>query len=479
MRRRTFLSTAAASATALSLPSLVLGQSAVAQLAYPPLLDATTTGRVQLQAQQGKTKFSGGFGAKTWGFNQDFLGPTLRMATGQTTAVEVTNTVDEAISVHWHGLLIPGDVDGGPHQPIAPGETWSVELPVTQPTATAWYHSHIHGATATQVLKGLAGVLQISDGEDEARGLPASYGIDDLTLVLQDRRFTRRGEIDLSSSMHERMAGYIGDTILVNGQIGATAVVPRGLVRLRLVNGSNSRIFTLGLSDGRSMHLIATDNGLLDQPIQLSNLQIAPGERYEVLVDFSDAAAVTLISGHNPNAGMMGSERPEPGSFPVLPFAVDPALPTAITRLPTDLGGSRPKGDAANALWRRLSLDMPMGMGMMFGSAGSRFSINDASFDMETVNFNVVKGAVERWTVSAPMMMHPFHIHGVTFQVLSENGRAPQPQNTGWKDTILVHGSADLLIRFDQPAAAKTPFMYHCHILEHEDGGMMGQFTVG
>ncbi len=175
---------------------------------------------------------------------------------------------------------------------------------------------------------------------------------------------------------------------------------------------------------------------------------------------------------------MMGGRQQQTGQFSVLPFTVNPSLPARITQLPADLGGSRPNGDAAKAKWRRLSLDMPMGMGMMFGRSDRRFSINGDAFDMERINFRVSRGSVERWTVSANMMMHPFHIHGVNFQVLSENGRAPKPHNTGWKDTVLINGSADLLIRFDQPAQADAPFMYHCHILEHEDGGMMGQFTV-
>lgn len=449
----------------------------------PPLLNAMASGRVRLEAQKGRTSFSGPSRADTWGFNQPFLGPTLRMKTGQSTLMEVSNAIDESISVHWHGLLIPGDVDGGPHQPIAPGATWRPELPLSQQAATAWYHSHIHGATARQVQMGLAGVLQIDDGQDDARGVPSEYGVDDLTLVLQDRRFTRRGQFDLSLTMSERMMGFLGDTVLVNGQVGAVAVVPKGLVRLRLLNGSNARIYTLALSDGRPLHLVATDSGYLDQPISLSQLRLSPGERAEVLVDFSNGRDVTLTSGQNPNTGMMGGMmggRPQQAErFSVLPFSVDPARPARITRLPTDLGGSRPDGNATNAIWRRLSLDMPMGMGMMLGRSNRRFSINGDAFDMKKINFHVTQGTVERWTVSANMMMHPFHVHGVRFQVLSENGRPPQWYNIGWKDTVLVNGSVDLLIRFDQPAQVNAPFMYHCHILEHEDGGMMGQFTVG
>lgn len=118
-----------------------------------------------------------------------------------------------------------------------------------------------------------------------------------------------------------------------------------------------------------------------------------------------------------------------------------------------------------------------MGMGgMMMGGGG--FAINGRPFDMNRVDFEVALGSVERWHVRSTMVAHPFHVHGVRFRVVSEDGAPPRPENTGWKDTILVPGEAEILARFDQPASAETPLMFHCHILEHEDAGMMGQFTV-
>ena len=166
-------------------------------------------------------------------------------------------------------------------------------------------------------------------------------------------------------------------------------------------------------------------------------------------------------------------------SFVVLPFSVDSTLPTAQDRMPDDIGGSRPQGDGSGIPERSITLDMQMGMGMMMRRASNRFSINGDAFDMDTINFEIPRGTVERWKITADMMMHPFHVHGVSFQVLSQGGRSPTTQNTGWKDTVLVDGSAELLVRFDHGASNETPFMYHCHILEHEDGGMMGQFSVG
>ena len=334
--------------------------------------------------------------------------------------------------------------------------------------------------TARQVMYGLAGVLHVTDGRDDARGLPSNYGIDDLTLVLQDRQFDWRGRIKYDVGMHETMNGVKGDTLLVNGQIDASAVVPRGVVRCRLVNGSNARIYRLSMSDDRPMHLVATEGGFLDQPVPLNRLTLAPGERYEVLIDFSSGADSILMSddvANSPMGGMMGGSRGG-ARFGVLPLAVDPSLPVRIEKLPEALDGDMPDLGATNAPVRHLSLDMSMGMGMMIARSGGQFSINGAPFDRSSLNFSVGQNSIERWIVRADMMMHPFHVHGVRFQVASENGQPPKVQNRGWKDTVLVDGQLELLMQFEKPAPASAPYMYHCHILEHEDGGMMGQFSV-
>ncbi|OOY05389.1 MULTISPECIES: multicopper oxidase family protein [unclassified Thioclava] len=449
-------------------------QTKARKLAMPPLVDATGDRRFSLTAQKGMRDFTGLGAGETWGFNQSYLGPTLRLSSRASTQARIENTLPEEISVHWHGMLIPGHADGGPHQTIASGATWAPELNVMQPPATLWYHSHVHRETGKQVQKGLAGVLHVTDGQDDAKGLPSEYGIDDLTLVLQDRRFDRRGRIDYGLSMPDQMMGFMGNVMLVNGQMGTHAVVPRGIVRLRLLNGSNARIYPLTFADRREMHLIATDSGYLDRPVAIESLVIAPGERYEVLVDFSRGEGGTLMSAASPNQMMGGAG----ADFEVLPFSVDGTLPARIAKIPTDLGGDLPAGKSSSGGRRKITLDMPMGMGMMMRGLNDRFGINGRAFDMRRIDLSIAKGSTEIWEVSSSMMMHPFHVHGVRFQVLTENGRNPSIQNTGWKDTVLVNGRAEILIDFDQAADRGTPFMYHCHILEHEDGGMMGQFTV-
>lgn len=428
----------------------------------PPMLDTRQTGRVSLAAMAGSMKLPGGSASPTVGFNQDFLGPTIIMQNGPL-AAEVGNNLDEAISVHWHGLMVPGDHDGGPHLPIRPGQRWTPDLNIAQQPATAWYHSHIHGRTAEQVYSGLAGVIHVTDGRDADRGLPVDYGVDDLTLVLQDRRFDRAGRMVYDPSMMDVMHGFMGNRMLVNGQAGAVAAVPAGLVRLRLLNGSNARNYTLSFDDGRMMHLIATDGGFLPAPVDLSVLSLAPGERAEILVDFSGSGSPVLMS---------GIEQP----FGVLEFEVDDTVPVRITSLPDELGPELEDLVGTEIRTRQMSLDMGMG-GMMMGGGGG-FAINQRPFAMDRIDLDVALGTVERWIVRSTMIAHPFHVHGAFFRVASENGAPPRPENTGWKDTVLVAGETEIVVRFDQPAGSSKPFMFHCHILEHEDAGMMGQFTV-
>ena len=463
------------------------------RLKMPPLLDTLASGRFELTAQSGETSFFDSRSTPTLGFNQAYLGPVVRVQNGPLQP-KVANALTWPVSSHWHGLLVPGEHDGGPHLPIARGSIWSPDMEISQQPCTAFFHTHIHGRTAKDVYAGLAGVLHIVDGRDGERGLPETYGTDDLTLIIQDRRFTGNGSMVYANSMMDIMHGMTGETILVNGQFGTAAHVPKGIVRLRLVNASNARIYSFYLSDSRPMHLLATDGGYLARPMALETLRMGPGERAEILVDFTNGQAVSLMSDGDPNQGMGGMMGRARGMldgltgarrFEVLPFLVDERLPASVDRLPDAIGGEPPAlADSETIKTRRFSLDMGMGGGMMGrggmmgGGMMGGFAINSDAFAMNVINERVSLGDTERWIVSTNMLVHPFHIHGVAFQVIRENGRDPLPESTGWKDTVVIDQESELLVRFNQPAGDETPFMYHCHILEHEDGGMMGQFTV-
>ena len=471
-------------AAACSRPLAAASGAGQTLLPIPPLIDARKQGlSSSLRAQAGPTSFLPGRPSDTLGYNGSYLGPTLRVHTGDEVKVAVTNSMAADTTVHWHGLLISGEFDGGPHQIIAPGATWRPTLPIHQPAATLFYHPHAHGLTAKQVYSGLAGVFLVSDEEERGLGLPADYGVDDLPLVIQDRQF-QDGRLVMPTGMMIAMQGRRGDTILVNGAPTPMARVPSRLVRLRLVNGSNARIYELSFSDGRAFHWIAAEGGLLERPVELQAITLAPGQRAEVLVNFADGKSVSLVTGADSNSSMMGDMMGSAAggtsaSAPAMVLRFEPQAmgqARANTSVPKLLG-SRTRPDVNRAVQRR-RLVLNMGMGGMIGSGGGMaLTINGKAFDMNRIDERVKLGASEIWEVSGETMRHPFHIHGVHFEVLSRGGGKPDVLNQGSRDTVLVKEPVEFLIQFDQPAV-KAPFMYHCHILEHEDNGMMGQFTV-
>jgi blue copper oxidase len=465
----------------------VLGRSSAQErpaLPIPPLVDLRPGAPFTLAARVGETEFFAGKPSPTAGYNGSLLGPTLRVRSGEEVALAVRNELPEMTTVHWHGLLVPAAVDGGPHNEIAPGASWNVALPVRQPASTCWYHPHPHGRTGLQVYGGLAGMLLVTDAEEQALGLPSRYGVDDLPVILQDRVFDRDQRLIYPRGHMTVMHGVHGNVMLVNGAREPRASVPAGLVRLRLLNGSNARVYDLGFEDGRGFHWIGTDGGLLRAPVPLQRLALAPGQRAEILVDFSDARAGVLVD--RIASGMPARAGGAPGVTlrPLLHFApTGERQPRAVPARLADWASPR-----AEAATRRRRLTLTTGMegrgGGMHGMHGAAMphGFDGQPFDMKRIDQRVKLGDVEVWEVSSlPGMMmdqpHPFHMHGVHFEVIRRDGRAPDPLDAGRRDTVLVDAPVELLVHFTQPGA-RVPFMYHCHILEHEDAGMMGQFTV-
>lgn len=465
-----------------------------ATLPIPRLIEARSGEPVTLSLQKTQHRFGSGPAVASRGISSSYLGPVVRVRSGDTIPFRVENRLDEETTLHWHGLLVPSHVDGGPHNTIDPGAVWSPEITIKQPAATTWFHPHPHGNTARQVYSGLAGMMIISDGADRDRGLPATYGVDDLPIVLQDKRFGRDGELLYAPDMMDIMHGFQGDTLIVNGVIGPVASVPAGYVRLRLLNAANARNFDLRFADRRPFFVIAGDGGLLPEPVEARNLVIAPAERYEVLVDFSDGRTVDLVTAadthHGAGPGMMMQMGPPRRSAAaperLMQFKPDPALKPAVTQLPRALATLAAPDVKSAVAWRTFELNPMMGMGMMGmrgmggAEAAQMMGINGRSFAMSRIDVTAKIATSEVWEIvaSAMPMAHPFHVHGASFRILSKGGRKPGAHESGWKDVVLVEEHAELLVRFDNPAPPNMPFMYHCHILEHEDHGMMGQFAV-
>ena len=485
MDRRTFLRLSVATGAATVLPWYLWGsRSALAApavlntpLAIPPLLTGRSEGdqRVyDLTLQSGSREFFSGYQTPTIGINGPFLGPVLRARSGESVAFNVTNQLDEDSTLHWHGLRLPGEMDGGPHQVIAPGATWTPRFTIHQPASTQWFHSHAWHRTGSQVYKGLAGLFYIDDSLSESLNLPNEYGVDDIPLVLQDRSFNSDGSFRYVDNMHQRMSGMLGDVTLVNGTVGAHLQAVRNRLRLRLLNGSNARIYNLSFSDGRKFHQIATDGGLLAAPVTLSQLRLAPGERAELVVDIHSDDNVVLR--HAPLRRRIPMMRPwvarsDAESFDILGISGTANSPAGAGLPDRLVPGQELKPESADAT-RRFVLNTRM-------MAGS--TINGRQIDLQRIDHRVRLGDIEIWEFeNRSPMPHPMHVHGVQFQIISRN-RAPPPANErGLKDTVLVDAdeTVQVIVKFDDPADDRHPFMFHCHNLEHEDAGMMGQFVV-
>jgi FtsP/CotA-like multicopper oxidase with cupredoxin domain len=440
------------------------------ELAIPPpapsRIDGDGTRVFDLRMQPGHTEFEPGRRTPTWGFNGSYLGPTLRAARGEKVRVRIHNGLDEASSVHWHGMHLPARMDGGPHRPIAPGATWTPHWTVDQPAATLWYHPHPHGATERHVRRGLAGLFLLDDERSARLTLPERYGVDDLPVIVQDVRFDG-ARLDGDRGLMQN-AGFLGDRTMVNGTLRPYAEVGDELIRLRLLNASTSRTYSFGFPDGRAFSLIATDGGLLERPEPMERVQLSPGERAEIVVPMRAGEQVMLRSFPQDNYGSAWQRRFSGGddSFDVLELRAAPRLrPSA--GLPSAMGAVETPDGSAAVRGRHFDL--------------KRSGINGRPMDMGRVDETVTRGTTEVWTVrNGNGMPHNFHVHDVQFRVLEVNGEAPPPALRGPKDTVfLPHGTVmRLALRFTGPADPDTPYMYHCHLLYHEDEGMMGQFVV-
>ncbi|SIM64602.1 multicopper oxidase family protein [Micromonospora cremea] len=444
----------------------------VRPLAVPPLADSRLDdqGRrvFDLIAREGRRDFRGdGRLTRTAGFDGDFLGPTLRAKRGEQVRVNVVNKLGEETNVHWHGMHLPARMDGGPHQLVRPGATWSPTWRVDQPAATLWYHPHPHGATEEQVYRGLAGMFILDDDREAALPLPRTYGVDDVPVIVQDRSFSRSGQFSKTRNSIASI-GVLGDTLLVNGTVGPYLDVRTERVRLRLLNASTARTYNFGLSDDRPFALIGTDGGLLARTARLTRIRLSPGERAEIVVDVRPGERVTLRS-TPPDLGIGGLSRRSAGGADRLDVlqlraasTLTPAPPVPDTLVPVDR-----LDPSAAATTRTLE----------FQGRG----INGRSMRMDRIDFAATRDTTEVWEVlNSDGTPHNFHVHDVQFQLLSVDGAAPPPELGGWKDTIYLppHRPMRIVLRFTDHSDPNLPYMYHCHLLWHEDSGMMGQFVV-
>ena len=440
---------------------VALDTPAVAPLPIPHLLepafDPQGVAHYDLKIGQSRHDYGQTAMTDTYSYNDlPVLGPTLRLRTGDSVVISVTNELDEITTTHWHGADVPAEDDGGPHSLIEPGATWVADFDVIQQAATLWYHPHAHGSTAEHVYRGAAGLIIIEDDNPTAAALPAAYGVDDIPVIIQDRDFTADGQLDFAIDPGDN--GHLYSTLTVNGAIDPFVEVPSGLIRLRLLNGSQARIYDLGV-EGADMVKIASDGGYLASPVPIEQLVLAPGDRAEIIVDVGESPLALVddefgrVLELRPNGAISGA-------------ALLPDKLATIERIPESevtMDRSFLMEDARN-----------------WWDFDPSWSINGLQMDMSRIDETVRLGDTERWTLTGGDGQHVFHPHQTQFQILSINGEPPPPEESGWEDSVLVNDDREVVIiaRFDTYAAEDIPYMFHCHILDHEDLGMMGQFLV-
>ncbi len=438
-----------------------LDTSAAAPLSIPELLEPTfdreNVAYYDLKIGKSRHDYRQAALTDTYSYNgMSVLGPTLLLRTGDSVVISVTNELNQITTTHWHGADLPAGDDGGPHSLIKPGETWIADFDVIQPAATLWYHPHAHGSTAEHVYRGAAGLIIIEDDNPAAAALPATYGVDDIPVIIQDRDFTGDGQLDFA--IDEGDNGNLDATLTVNGTINPFVEVPEGLVRLRLLNGSQARIYRLSV-EGAEMVKIASDGGYLAGPVTLGQTVLAPGDREEIIIEVGESPVVLA----DDEFGRVLELRPNGSVSSAGPLPDQLATIERIPQAEITVDRSFDMGDARN-----------------FWEFSPSWAINGVQFDMNRIDVTVQLGDTERWTLSGDDGQHVFHPHQTQFQILAINGEPPAPEESGWEDSVLVNADREVIIaaRFDTYAAEDTPYMFHCHILDHEDLGMMGQFLV-
>lgn len=420
-----------------------------------------------------------------------YLGPIFNVKKGQAIRVHFTNELPEESIVHWHGLHVPVEADGHPRLAIKPGQTYVYDFTVLDRAGTYWYHPHPHGRTGPQAYYGLAGLFLISDDEESSLDLPS--GDYDVPVVIQDRLFNEDNQLVYGGNgMMDQMMGFLGDRVLVNGQPDVTLPVATRPYRLRLHNGSNSRIYKLGWEDGTPMTVIATDGGLLEQSIQKETITLAPAQRIDLWMDFSGREVGSQVRLINlPSAAPGGG-----AAFPIMTTQIDYAENISATmpeRLPMIHWHN--EADAINRLSpRNFTLAMSAGMGMGWTINGRTFEMTNVAQDevvklgdLEVWQFANQSGGGRGMMGGGMALPHPMHIHGLQFQIIereiSAAGRAAWDTlsdgfvDEGWHDTVLVMPgeSVKVLLKFEDFTGL---YLYHCHNLEHEDMGMMRNYLV-
>jgi FtsP/CotA-like multicopper oxidase with cupredoxin domain len=437
------------------------GAPADAAVAYTRAVEAAVPDhgcsvvRVDLEARELNWEFVPGQGTRAWGFNGQVPGPTIEARVGDVLEVRFKNDLPEPTTIHWHGLQIPAAMDGTDmvQHPILPGETFTYRFKLPD-AGTFWYHPHTN--ETVQLERGLYGAIVV-------RG-PNEPVLDaERVLVLDDVALNRKGEIKPPGWWIEQHDGRQGSTRLINGRREPELAIAAGQVeRWRIVNASSARYVRLSIG-GKPFTVIGTDGGLVDTPVTMSEVLLAPADRVELAVGpfaEGDVLSIDALRYDRRTVARAHNER-----FATL--RVGPALPSRA-RVPTKLRDIAPLVTSTAAPTREVHLGVKMSL-----KHGVDFVVNDESHHRDRP---VKVGELQVWDIiNDTLMDHPFHLHGFFFQVVEVNGEPPSFRS--WEDTVNVPPKGRVRIAW-MPDDRPGEWMYHCHILEHHAGGMMGHFEL-
>lgn len=466
LSRRHFIQASGTALCASALPVTARAAGPGNALPVPPLVESRRGQPIFLTLQRSHWAFDGGDGkAQVWGINGLYLGPTVRVWRGDDVKLIYSNRLNEPVSMTVSGLQVPGALAGGAPRMMSTGADWSPVMPIRQAAATCWYHANTPNRMGPHVYNGLAGLWLVEDEISKNLPLPNHYGVDDFPLIIQDKRLDNFGTPVYNPPAN---GGFVGDTLVVNGVQNPWLEVSRGWVRLRLLNASNARRYLLQMSDGRPFNVISSDQGFLPAPVAVQQLTLAPGERREVLVDMSEGNEVSITAGTA--AGLMDRLRGlfEPSSI-LTSTLVLTLRPTGLLPLVTD---NLPMRLLADQL-----LEGSVSRTREFSLGDTIPGINGALWDMNRIDVQAQQGTFERWVIRSDLPQS-FHIQGVMFLIKSVNGAQPMAEDRGWKDTVWIDGSVELLVSFTQPTSEHFPFIYHSQTLEMADRGTAGQLSV-
>jgi FtsP/CotA-like multicopper oxidase with cupredoxin domain len=437
------------------------GPNGIYQVAMPipsvrvPSSTDATTDYYTVHVQPGTAQVMAGNPTPIWGFDGIWPGATILAQKGRQVQVTQVNNVTDNITIHNHGHNVAASSDGHPTDYIAPGASKTYTYANAQAASTYWYHDHTMDLTGIHVYKGIEAFYIIHDPAEDALNLPS--GSYDIPMVLQDRTFNSDNTLSYTFDIRQ---GFRGNTMVVNGAVTPYLQVATHKYRFRFLNGSNARQYTLTLSNGGTLNVIGSDGGLLTSPVALSSLTIAPAERYDVVIDFSNVPVGTLIQLNNSD-----------GDWPNLPNVMQFQVLSSVSDT-SGLPGT------LRSITRYTSGQAVATRTFTFSEQNSEWFINGLAYDPSRIDATPALNTIEKWTLQNQSgEMHPFHQHLLQFQVLDVNGGNPNPEQMGWKDTIPVPkwGSAEIMMQFTNYTGT---YVFHCHKLEHEDHRMMMQMNV-